>query len=179
MPYRLILMRHAKSDHGDRTLADHDRPLNPRGRRDSPRMADWLEQMDLIPDLVLSSSSVRTRETLELMMQRWEQPPQAVFSENLYLATSQTIFMTICSQTPSVEKVMVLGHNPGISYLATELAAEPLQMPTAAIAAFEVDFAPTGVAESVSTSPVSPWADLGGEQCQLGQFATPKGIGDR
>ena len=54
----LILMRHAKSDWSDSSLSDHDRPLNSRGQRDAPRMANWLAESDWIPDVVLSSDDV-------------------------------------------------------------------------------------------------------------------------
>ena len=50
---RLVLMRHAKSDWGDNSLSDHDRPLNRRGMEDAPSMAQWIEENDLIPDQII------------------------------------------------------------------------------------------------------------------------------
>ena len=67
MRTRLIIMRHAKSSWSNASLDDHDRPLNERGRRDAPRIAQELLNRDWIPDRIRVSSSKRTIETLELM----------------------------------------------------------------------------------------------------------------
>ena len=67
MRTRLIVMRHAKSSWSDASLEDHDRPLNKRGRRDAPRIAQELHDREWIPDRIRVSSSKRTMETLELM----------------------------------------------------------------------------------------------------------------
>jgi phosphohistidine phosphatase len=62
---RLYLLRHAKSSWENPTLADHDRPLAPRGRRASRAIVEYLRRQRIAPRLVLCSSSQRTRETLE------------------------------------------------------------------------------------------------------------------
>jgi phosphohistidine phosphatase len=61
----LILLRHGKSNWSDSTLADIDRPLAPRGERASKRIAKYMRRRKIRPDLVLCSTSVRTRQTLE------------------------------------------------------------------------------------------------------------------
>lgn len=134
----LLLMRHAKSDWGDMSLSDHDRPLNARGSRDAPRMARWIAEIGYVPDLVLSSSSQRTRDTMELMNQTWSREVQASFCHSLYLAAPETISRTIQSDGCGVGCLMVLAHNPGISHFASLLAQQSIDMPTAAIAVFEV-----------------------------------------
>ncbi len=68
MTMRLIIMRHAKSDWNSGAASDHARPLNKRGRRDAPRVANRLGELGWQPDYVISSDSRRTRETLELML---------------------------------------------------------------------------------------------------------------
>ena len=67
MRTRLIVMRHAKSSWSDASLDDHNRPLNKRGRRDAPRIAQELHNREWIPDRIRVSFSKRTMETLELM----------------------------------------------------------------------------------------------------------------
>ena len=62
---RLVLVRHAKSDWGDPSLDDHDRPLNDRGIRDAPRMARKLAETDFRPEVILSSTALRARTTAE------------------------------------------------------------------------------------------------------------------
>ncbi len=138
----LILMRHAKSDWADESISDHDRPLNKRGRRDAPLIALWLAQEDLIPDLVLVSSSERTRETIALMMEVWKaepkrDEPKIVFSEELYHGTPGDILAVIATHGGNAKKLMVLAHNPGMASLVSHFAGDFTDMPTAAIAVFE------------------------------------------
>jgi len=134
----LLVMRHAKSDWSDMSLSDHDRPLNARGCRDAPRMARWISEIGYVPDMVLSSSSQRTRDTMELMNQTWSREVRASFCDSLYLATPETISRTIQSDGCGVDCLMVLAHNPGISHFASVLAQQSIEMPTAAIAVFEL-----------------------------------------
>ncbi|MDG2222323.1 MAG: histidine phosphatase family protein [Rubripirellula sp.] len=135
----LILMRHAKSDWGDSSLSDHERALNARGQRDSPRMAAWLADSGWIPDLVLSSSSTRTRATYQKMVEHWDQEPAVSFTDALYLASPESILQSIRADGMESERLMVIAHNPGISYLASLLAKQSIEMPTAAVAVFQLD----------------------------------------
>lgn len=135
---RLVLMRHAKSDWADGSLADHDRPLNARGRSDAPMMALWLQEMVVVPDVVLTSSSKRTRETLDLMLQEWPVEPRVSVLETLYLASAETIIQTIHRSGGDAMTLLVLAHNPGMADLVSELANKFMDMPTAAVAVFEV-----------------------------------------
>jgi phosphohistidine phosphatase len=134
----LILMRHAKSDWGDSSLSDHDRPLNQRGQRDAPRMARWLSELDAVPDLILCSSAERTRQTVDLMTSRWDTSPTITYSQSLYLATPESILRTIVGDGCDSQVLMVVAHNPGTAHLVCELAGQSIEMPTAAIAIFSV-----------------------------------------
>jgi phosphohistidine phosphatase len=134
----LILMRHAKSDWNDESLSDHDRPLNERGQRDAPRMAQWIAENDLIPDVILSSSSVRTRETVGLMTDEWSIEPTISLSETLYLATPEAILRTVRSDACDARRLMVVAHNPGMAHLVSSLGDQIIEMPTAAIAVFQL-----------------------------------------
>ena len=121
---RLILMRHAKSDWSG-SGQDHDRPLNPRGRDSSAAMGDWLRAHDLLPDEVLSSSSMRTRETLV----RLDLPDdtKTTFTRDLYLASHHDILQTLRGATG--DTVLLLGHNPGIGWCANEIVEEAPEHP--------------------------------------------------
>ena len=154
MTKHLLLMRHAKSDWNDAGLTDKERPLNARGRATAPIMADWLVRQNHLPDLVLSSSALRTQQTLELMVQRWtnlreSNPaialPQVHFDDSLYLASDSHVLSfakesvaalaSLVSQ--SWKRVLVLAHNPGLEILVSQLSDRPHEMPTGAIAIFE------------------------------------------
>ena len=134
----LIVMRHAKSDWSEAGLPDHDRPLNERGNRDAPRMAKWLADIDAIPDAILSSTSTRTRETVQLMTPQWSREPQVSYCNALYLATPEAMLATIRSDGCDAKRLMLLAHNPGVTHFVSTLANQSVDMPTAAIAVLEV-----------------------------------------
>lgn len=160
---RLVLMRHAKSDWGDNSLSDHDRPLNRRGMADAPQMANWLAENELIPDQIICSSAERTRETVELMVQSWPREPSWSSADSLYLAPPDTIMSVIRSGLSDARTLMVVAHNPGMAYLASMLAGKGVDMPTAAIAVFQVTN--------------SEWSDLDSEASfVLTHFMRPKAL---
>lgn len=184
MTCQLILMRHAKSDHDDPSVSDHDRPLASRGIRDTPRIADWIADQDCVPQLILSSSSVRTQQTAELLLDRWDENPAVSYSESLYLSNPETILAAIRGDNRGLDCVMVLAHNPGMSMLASILSNRAVEMPTAAVAIFEVK-GPRIVADSRNTAAASvshPLDCLGTQGatnqcvCTLTHFASPKTI---
>lgn len=121
---RLIYMRHAKSDWSGGGQ-DHDRPLNPRGRDATDKLGNWLRDNDLIPDQVLSSSSMRTRETCTRL--DLPQDTNITFTRDLYLATHHDILRVLRGATG--QTVLMLGHNPGSGMFAAEILAEPPDHP--------------------------------------------------
>ena len=112
----LILTRHAKSSWDHPTLSDHDRPLNKRGRNSAPKMAAWLREHDWLPNEVLSSTAVRTRETWERMGLK---AGKVCLHSTLYLAGSGTILSHLSEATG--QAVLMLGHNPGIADFADRI----------------------------------------------------------
>ena len=158
----LIAMRHAKSDWSDGSLSDHDRPLNKRGCRDAPRLAHWLDELNLVPDLILSSTSERTRQTAALMRQEWKRDPVVSYTQSLYLAGPDAIKKTIGRDGCDVERLMVLAHNPGIAHFVSLLAGKQVDMPTAAIAVFRV----TAV----------DWSKFNSDDVELVQYMRPKAL---
>lgn len=135
----LVLMRHAKSDWSDGSLGDHDRGLNARGQRDAPRMAQWLAQLEIVPDRILCSSAIRTRQTVSLMTPHWPSQPEVSYCQSLYLSAPETMLETINSDGLDAEVLMLVAHNPGTTHLVGLLAGSYIEMPTAAIAIFQVD----------------------------------------
>ena len=92
----LSLLRHAKSSWDDSTLPDHERPLNPRGIKAATRISRYLLEEGLLPDLVLSSDSVRARATAALLFTPLDRPPPAiVYTNDLYLADPDEILAVV------------------------------------------------------------------------------------
>lgn len=127
---RLVLMRHAKSS-WDGPISDHDRPLNERGKRDAPRIAEALKHLSVIPDLVLHSSARRTTETWELMAPVFSETIPAYSLETLYLAGLDEIDKSLQTVSPEYDCMLVIGHNPGWEMSVSRLARQPISLTTA------------------------------------------------
>ena len=141
----LILLRHAKSSWGQADLADHDRPLNGRGRRQAPLVGAWLAAEDCEPDLVLCSSARRARETLEGLLGAGGWQPPVVFEEGLYHAEPEAVLELIAWLGGTAHRLLVVGHNPGLSDLSSRLAGREIALRTACLTRFELS---------------APWSDL-------------------
>lgn len=142
----LLLMRHAKSSWKNSDLADHERSLKKRGRKDSVLMAKLLKKKDLVPDMVLSSSAVRAAETMEIILDTIKVKGKAKTKDVLYMAEPETILEKINSVDDDVNTVLVIGHNPGLESLVQTLGGKIDALPTAAIAVFVL--------------PINAWSEL-------------------
>ncbi len=146
---KLYLLRHGKSAWDDPDIGDHARPLSQRGVADGPRMGRYMAQHGLKPDCVLSSDSVRTRETVALVLPELGTPePRVEYDPELYLASAYGIAERLRAGAGEASCVMIVGHNPGMHALALALAGEgcskgmqhlAVKYPTAALAVFEFD----------------------------------------
>jgi phosphohistidine phosphatase len=123
----LLLLRHAKSDYPD-GVADHERPLAPRGIREAALAGDWLRANAPAIDAVLCSTATRTRQTLE----RTQIDAPVTFADRLYDATPGAVIEEINGVDPGVETLLVIGHEPAMSNVALGLAAIDGSNPTAA-----------------------------------------------
>ena len=130
---RLTLIRHGNAEWKDASIADFDRPLNKRGLSEAEGIAKVLLENDLVPELLLTSTAKRTQQTAEIVGRVMELPTRRVkFAEQLYLARAEVILTLAQSTGPKVKHLAVVGHNPGISELARELA--PADAPIAELA---------------------------------------------
>jgi len=131
----LILVRHAKSSWKDPTLSDHDRPLNKRGKRDAPEMGERLAASGYDPDLIVSSSAVRALDTARSVAGKLGYPRERIaVEERLFHAGVDELLHVIWGVDDSVNRLMVFGHNPGLTDLANHLGPrEILNMPTCAV----------------------------------------------
>ncbi|WP_439137093.1 SixA phosphatase family protein [Roseicyclus sp.] len=119
MTLTLILTRHAKSGWDDPMLADHDRPLNPRGRGDAPKVGAWLRAKGYVPDAALVSSARRTQETWDWVSAELGRAVPMTVMPSLYHAEAAVILAHLREQ--SAPRVMVIGHNPGIGDCAQRI----------------------------------------------------------
>lgn len=132
----LVVLRHAKAVHTS-GLADRERPLTEVGERDALKVGAALAGMDLTPDLVLCSPSVRTRQTADLAL-----PDAEILIEPaIYEAYPDELLTLIRRSDPEVGTLVLVGHNPGVQELVTQLTAADGDdgFPPGAFAVIEVD----------------------------------------
>lgn len=129
----LLLMRHGKSSWKDNSLSDHERPLKKRGRQDTKRIAQEIEKNDLYPNIILSSSAARAKETAEILMDTLEFENQIIFSDQLYMAEPEDFIDVLSQLDDDDETVLVIGHNPGMEAFIQIIDGEIESLPTAGL----------------------------------------------
>ena len=135
----LLLLRHAKSSWKDDSITDHERPLNKRGKKTAPLMGHLLREKNLVPELIVSSTAVRARTTAEAAAEACGYPGEVTLSDELYLATAGEILKYAQDRTEeTMERIMLVGHNPGMEELVNILSGQREPFPTAALAVFEL-----------------------------------------
>ena len=159
---RVWLLRHAKSSWDDPGLADHDRPLAPRGLRAAKRIARWASDNDVRPDLVLCSTALRARATLDLVVHALGDPETAI-EEGLYHASGAELLERLRAASASVMEVLLIGHNPGLHELACLLAPPgPEGFPTGALAELRLS--------------IDTWPELGPGCAHLEGLVVPRSL---
>jgi phosphohistidine phosphatase len=153
----LLILRHAKSSWDDPDLPDIDRPLNKRGKRDAPRVGQRLRQQDLVPDLILSSPARRARQTAEAVALESGFGGDIEIRTDFYPGEPDDYIENLGQLPDEVERVMVVGHNPGLESLLVELTGESAALPTAALAQVEV---PVQSWDALSEAPESRLINL-------------------
>ncbi len=133
----LLLLRHAKSDR-KYAVGDHDRPLNDRGRRDAPAMGRLLAEQGLVPDLILSSTAIRARDTAAEVARSCGYEALVAHNAALYLAAPSVYISALRQLSEQVSRILVVGHNPGLEELVTLLTGREETLPTAALAHIEL-----------------------------------------
>lgn len=131
----LLVLRHAKSSWNDAAMTDHDRPLNERGRRDAPRVGRWLQDQQLVPDAIISSTAVRARATADAVASTLGLGRRISVDPRLYLADPHAILDVLREAADAdAASLLIVGHNPGLEELVEHLTGEPEELPTAALA---------------------------------------------
>ncbi len=137
----LTLVRHAKSSWKDNSLADRDRPLNKRGKRDAPEMGRRIAAAGVRPSLIVSSPAVRAWTTAKIIANEIGYPREFLQRDTaLYLASVNGILDVIVSQDAGFNNLMLVGHNPGFTDFANYLVPGLTNnMPTAGVVSVELD----------------------------------------
>lgn len=159
----LYLVRHAKSSWEEVGLADFDRPLNNRGKKNAPLMGKILKKSGQAPDLILSSPAQRAKATAEILAGELNYPlKKIVFEYEIYEASPEKLLQIIRNQENHIEKLMLVGHNPTLTLLANQLTqtVHIENIPTTGIFAVRWD--------------ISTWTDIQPNKAQFLFFDYPK-----
>jgi len=159
---QILLIRHAKSAWDNPQLSDHDRPLSPRGLRDAPSMAKRLKSKSIIPDLILSSTATRAKQTAEITALNLDLDTSIIqLNQALYHASPKTILRQIIALTdPSIRTLFLIGHNPGFNDLIEYLGGDIDNLPTAGQFGFNLK--------------IDQWPEISRERAEVWYFDYPK-----
>jgi phosphohistidine phosphatase len=166
--HRLLLLRHAKSSWDQLELADHDRPLAPRGRRAAAALGEHLRQLLEPPQLVICSSAARTVETLQRIRFALPRDTNVEIEDGLYGADAGELLARIRRLPSTVACAMLIGHNPGIGDVAVALAGHGDRTARASMAA---KF-PTGAVAHLAIARV--WSAVRPGVATLEHYWTPR-----
>lgn len=160
----LTLIRHAKSDWSSYDKTDFERSLNSRGRHDVPLLTHevFATGKVLVPEIILSSSSARTRETIDLLQKNVNCKIEEIcFLEELYLASPEVIECSIAGIDNRFVHCAICAHNPGLESYANRIANSAVGlMPTFGIVHIELD--------------IDDWTDIFTAKGKLLSFDYPK-----
>jgi phosphohistidine phosphatase len=160
----LYILRHAKAE-AEGQDGDAERPLMKRGRKAAAAMGEYLATLKPSPRLILCSTALRTRETLDAILPSLDPAPQTLFEDALYLAGANRLLDRLRHLPEQTESVLLIGHNPGLHQLAASLASDAGALangfPTAALAVLRI---------------AGAWPALKPRQATLVDFKTPKAL---
>ena len=140
----LSVIRHAKAARPDKYDTDVERPLTKRGVNDSDLVAKKLSLLSPKVDWLVSSPSVRTRETVDRFVRALHYDEPVIWEQELYGADAGTLLDILSSVPVEIEHAVIIGHNPGMEALVSGLCTGStvrlnLSMPTATLAHLELD----------------------------------------
>lgn len=130
----IYLLRHAKSSWKDESLSDIERPLNGRGKKAADTMGAFLKREKILVDLVLSSSAVRARQTIDRVLVSANIVTDVRFDERIYEAGVQRLVEIVRQIENGKKNVVLVGHNPGFEELLEWLTGTIERMQTGALA---------------------------------------------
>ena len=129
----VLVLRHAKSSWKHPELADHDRPLNKRGKHDAPLMGRLLKKKGLVPDNIISSTAIRARSTAKAVAKASGYKGEIILNHSLYAAGPDAYLSVMRDLSDEYARVLIIGHNPGLEELVEMLTGEIHIMPTCSL----------------------------------------------
>ena len=170
---KLLLMRHAKSSWKDPDLDDQERPLNGRGRENADAMGKWMAKRGIAPDVVITSSTVRSQETWRRVKDALGQDAPTIIADELYSSGPDRMLRTLHDAPKGAKTVLMIGHQPAISSFARKLANG--STPSSCKRAYK-KFPTAAVA--VIAPKAKKWKDVSFGDADFEKFSVPKEVKD-
>ena len=164
MKRTLILIRHTKSNWGDFSEPDFDRPIKKDRIDDAKNMAARLKDLGVEPDLIICSPAKRTRQTAEYFCDKLKYDYDKIqFDKRIYESTAEDVLGVVRETDPGIKTLVVIGHNPSLTHLANMFVENSIdEVPTTGVVWLE--FA------------IKSWEIYKLTPCKLKAFLTPKTI---
>lgn len=166
----LLLLRHAKSA-WDQDVADHERALSGRGRRDAVAAGQLLVARGWLPDVVACSTARRTRETWDRAVTGGAKAAEVRYLDAIYEARVTDLARVVRSMPEMAQTVLLIGHGPGVPDLVDFLAS---RTPESATSWARLDHKYPTAGLAVLTIPGS-WGEAGESRAELVAFEVPRG----
>ena len=155
---KIFVLRHAKSSWSDFSLKDFDRPLSTRGIQDAELMGNYFKAKKIGLDVLISSPSKRTKETLDHFFS--SNIPKIEYEKSLYHAHLEDILEVITSSLEDINTIMIVGHNPSMHEVTEFLSGDFLpKYPTCGLATLTYE---------------GEWKDVRANSCELDSFKMPR-----
>lgn len=135
----LFILRHAKSSWDHPNLSDFERPLNKRGKKAAPFIGELMAKRNLAPEIILSSSAERARQTAFLAKKSGDFVAEIRFDDRIYGASTNTLMYLVSRIEDRFESAMIVGHNPGLESLVALLCGEYKRLTTANLALIDLE----------------------------------------
>lgn len=165
----LLILRHAKAD-WPVGVPDHDRPLAGRGEREAPLAGRWLVDQGLVPESIVCSSAVRTRQAcMWVCSELGEKAPTPYLDSRLYEASAARALAVINETEERVRSLLVVGHMPWVQELGMRLAS--VDSDEEAVMSMAERYPTLGL--QVFRVP-GDWASLDGRDARMTHFTVPR-----
>jgi phosphohistidine phosphatase len=169
MKRELLILRHAKSDWDTGAASDFDRPLSSRGRRDAPRVGEFLLRQGLKPDHVVSSPAKRAKQTVIAVCEQMDIDPEHIHWDSRIYHAGAGLLLNVLNESPgNARRVLMAGHNPGLEILLQNLCNHDIPMPD------DYKLMPTGAVAQLEI--LSDWENLEGGLARLVSLTRPASL---
>tara|TARA_B100000965_G_scaffold265566_1_gene224304 strand:- start:209 stop:700 length:492 start_codon:yes stop_codon:yes gene_type:complete len=137
---KITLLRHGDSLYQDSIVNDWSRPLSPEGEKECHVVAKFVKDWHPLPSKIISSNARRTVETVKILLEKNKWDPGILYlDKELYLASARLLTEKIQSQSESINDLIIVGHNPGLSELSSSLLKQSIYLTTSGCVSLNIN----------------------------------------